>query len=203
MQKIDNEHADMRVSKTNYAISCAMAKILCEKELQKITVTELCSLAQINRKTFYTHFATTEDVFNYMLERIETKFRLIQLKHNTKHGYNLSGAVRDMIYEIDNNLSYLRNLANGTESNRILLDCIDFSIRIRMEFINPEEANRALTKRLQHFLNSGYVVAIFDWLKSNDNMSADELILFFEDIFLHIRGLHHMDNISTVRGKHT
>src|SRR6476469_8481823 len=58
---------DGRVRYTKMVIKESLLALLAEKPIQKITVTEICDLAQINRATFYTHY---RDAFD-LLEQIE------------------------------------------------------------------------------------------------------------------------------------
>ena len=48
---------DLRVVKTERAIYRALIELLQKKELEKITVSELAELAEINKATFYLHYA--------------------------------------------------------------------------------------------------------------------------------------------------
>lgn len=65
---------DKRIQKTKKNIFDSTIELLCHKELSKITVTELCQLANINRKTFYTHFNTPYDAFNESIENFTRSF---------------------------------------------------------------------------------------------------------------------------------
>lgn len=47
---------DRRVRKTKNAIKQAFIKLLAEKELERITIQDITSLADINRGTFYLHY---------------------------------------------------------------------------------------------------------------------------------------------------
>lgn len=47
---------DIRVQKTETAIKNAFMELRSQKSIEKITVKELCRLAQINKSTFYTHY---------------------------------------------------------------------------------------------------------------------------------------------------
>ena len=47
---------DRRVSKTRNAITNTLLKLMEEKPLSEITVSELTELADVNRKTFYNHY---------------------------------------------------------------------------------------------------------------------------------------------------
>lgn len=54
--------ADLRVVKTRAVIKNTLIEIMSEKEISKITVSELCEKAKINRKTFYRHYREISDV---------------------------------------------------------------------------------------------------------------------------------------------
>ena len=60
---------DGRVRYTKMMIRNSLLKLLAEKPIQKITVKEICELAQINRATFYTHYSNPYD----LLEQIENE----------------------------------------------------------------------------------------------------------------------------------
>jgi AcrR family transcriptional regulator len=53
---------DRRILKTKRAIAIALMQLLAEKPLEDITITELTLKADINRKTFYLHYSSIEDV---------------------------------------------------------------------------------------------------------------------------------------------
>lgn len=53
---------DRRIVKTKRSIAIALLQLLAEKPLEDITITELTLKADINRKTFYLHYASIEDV---------------------------------------------------------------------------------------------------------------------------------------------
>ena len=61
---------DRRTRYTRQVIKEAFLKLLEEKEYPKITVTEICRLAEINRGTFYLHYYDTADVLDDLLNEI-------------------------------------------------------------------------------------------------------------------------------------
>lgn len=60
---------DRRTKYTLNIIKETTLKLMEEKEISKITVTEICELADINRATFYKYY---EDIYN-LVEEIETE----------------------------------------------------------------------------------------------------------------------------------
>ena len=61
---------DLRVRRTREAIRKAFTDMLLEMPYEKITVTELAQRANINKKTFYRHYAVLDD----LLAEIEEEF---------------------------------------------------------------------------------------------------------------------------------
>ena len=59
---------DIRIEKTERAIRNAFLELRAAKPLEKITVKELCSLACINKSTFYSHY---KDIYD-LSDQLET-----------------------------------------------------------------------------------------------------------------------------------
>ena len=67
--------ADRRVVKTKKAIHNAFAKLLTEKELNDITISDIAELADINRKTFYNYYAGIYEVVDEIEDGIVQTLR--------------------------------------------------------------------------------------------------------------------------------
>lgn len=61
---------DLRVLKTKDALHAGLVALLETKPLEKITITELCQQAKINRGTFYLHYQEINDVFEEYFREI-------------------------------------------------------------------------------------------------------------------------------------
>ncbi len=66
----NQEKTDRRVLYTKIFLKEALLELMKEKAIDKITPTELCRKANINRNTFYTHYYTPRDV----LTEVEADF---------------------------------------------------------------------------------------------------------------------------------
>lgn len=70
---------DLRIIRTCRIIRSTFMELLSEKPISKITISELCDKAEINRKTFYRHYNTLADVAaeieNEMLDTFARGFR--------------------------------------------------------------------------------------------------------------------------------
>lgn len=56
-------------------ITCAVADLLQEKPLNKITVTDVVRRAEINRGTFYAHYTDIPDVLHHLIEDTFSRIR--------------------------------------------------------------------------------------------------------------------------------
>lgn len=65
---------DRRIVKTKRAINGALLQLLDTKEPEDITITELTTCADINRKTFYLHYTCIKDVAVELQKMLRTGF---------------------------------------------------------------------------------------------------------------------------------
>jgi AcrR family transcriptional regulator len=70
---------DARVKYTKMIIEKSFVELLKVKQLNKITVKELCDLSEINRSTFYKYYDDIFDLFDKMIAKSKVEFHnLIQ-----------------------------------------------------------------------------------------------------------------------------
>ena len=65
---------DLRIQKTMAAIKESFEALICEKEYNEITVTELCQRAKINKKTFYHYYPTLGDLLGEMQMELSSAY---------------------------------------------------------------------------------------------------------------------------------
>lgn len=72
---------DKRIVKTRTAIFNAVFEISADKDLDKISVVELCEKAGINKSTFYLHYTSIDDCFQKCFGFFTDKILKAQRKH--------------------------------------------------------------------------------------------------------------------------
>lgn len=72
MEKQKNQ--DLRVIKTREAIHNAFKQMICDMDYDEITIKELTQRAQINRKTFYLHYGSLDDLLEELQQEIVENF---------------------------------------------------------------------------------------------------------------------------------
>ena len=88
----------------------ALIALLEEKDLEYITVKEICRQAGVNRSTFYLHYETIADLVNEALEMINQRFLSYFPQQEEKVLGNMSGRKREELVLVTREylLPYLR-----------------------------------------------------------------------------------------------
>lgn len=74
--------SDRRISKTKKATHSAFLTLLNENDLGDITITDICRVADINRKTFYNHYAGIHQLMDEIENEIVKEFEQIINQHH-------------------------------------------------------------------------------------------------------------------------
>lgn len=104
-----NRKSDLRVVKTRRIIREALLGLMSERELSGISISELCTRAQINRKTFYRHYREIGDVISELEDDMLGEFAEVFKSHNSSI-LDLGAVIRDISAAVDSNREYYLRL---------------------------------------------------------------------------------------------
>lgn len=71
----NGKRTDMRITRTLESIRNAFTDMICEMDYEQITIKELTERAGVNRKTFYLHFDSLDDLLREMQNEMSARFR--------------------------------------------------------------------------------------------------------------------------------
>lgn len=101
--------ADLRVVKTRRVIRNTLFELMTEKPLPKITISEICARAEINRKTFYRHYREIGDVIEELENEILGEFSAI-MRTGNKSVLDAGAAIRDTSAVIEQRREFFMGL---------------------------------------------------------------------------------------------
>ena len=81
---------------TKSALARSMKKLMGEKDFQKISVTDICDMCGMNRKSFYYHFKDKYDLMNWIFY---TDFVSMVTVEKITSGWDLLIAVMELFYK--------------------------------------------------------------------------------------------------------
>ena len=167
--------SDARVRYTQRVIREAFLSLLREKPVNKITVKEVCELAELNRTTFYSHysdcFALMESIEQELLDTFGQSLRLID-------GFDVSALIAAIYAMIED---ACRVLIFGGASSSLLGRMIDLARDSSIGAWKQQlhHATDAELEMLYAHLSNGLMNVV---LGGYDKYSRDDVIFFVNRI---------------------
>ena len=84
METAKPKKEDRRVRYTKQAIRDGFLRLLAEKPIEKISVTEICREADINRGTFYAHYSDVDDLLHQLEDDLLRRLDDVGSRHNAR-----------------------------------------------------------------------------------------------------------------------
>lgn len=130
---------DLRIEKTRKSIINAFLEIRSKKELEKITVKEICEKAQINKSTFYSHY---HDIYD-LSEQLETEVihSIIEQMNHPEYVIEKPELFGQELYEGYMAKSTLINILFSGSRSGILVNKVEMSIKELVFDKYPEYRN--------------------------------------------------------------
>lgn len=163
-----------RTKYTIQAIQAAFFKLLEKHELRKITVTQICKQADINRGTFYLHYESSIDLFKKIEADLIDKVRPILALRPQEP---LEEWLKRLLFVLKDYGSVsriiLENYRTGTMINKIFSEVHD---QVIQEFKSVyQHSNDAMLEYYFSYFVQGCVGALLDWFNRGFDITVEEL----------------------------
>ncbi len=165
---------DARVRYTKMRIREAFFQCLREKPVSRITVKELCDLAEINRATFYSHYLDVFDLLEQLEQEVLAQMRELALRPQDSPG---DGVLLRTLRGLQNDRSEARLLASpNADPNfgaRVSAVFQDAQLpRLEERFPRCTPAQRSY---IYHFIAGGCAGILNEWTRGGMTESPEEL----------------------------
>ena len=179
MLKAEKTPGVSRTARSCQVLRQTMIRLLKEKELEKITVTELCLHAQINRSTFYEYYDDIHDLMN----DIETNFleKADQLcAYITAHVLppeTVTSLILEFISDEKETLSLFISSYRYTSFLKRIHKKVTYLFRSKLmqNFTFPETVSHEKLEHTIQFLSSGFYSVYLDWIQNDCREDPKEL----------------------------
>lgn len=173
---------DRRIKYTKKIIKEVFLSLLEKKELNKITVSEICLIADINRATFYRYYLDIFDLFDKIQEEFVEKLKLsIENNENDYTVFSFCKGLLEVlleekdlakiIFNINKNLVFLDDILEIAYTN-----CYNNWSKDYPD-VSPEDVEYATI-----FIFNGALGIINFWIKNDFNKSIDEVALMIQNL---------------------
>lgn len=159
---------DRRTKYTKNVIRQALMELLKEKPISKITVTDICKLADINRSTFYSYY---EDVYALMTQMQNELFENIVISLNAQNWFE------DLLRLVDQNKDLCQVLIgpHGDTSFIRQLMYLGYDNSMKMWHKMYPNADESTMDFSFAYLANGVIGILENWISNDYNPSIDKV----------------------------
>lgn len=172
---------DRRARMTREFLKHALIDLMKSKNINEISVKELCEKADVNRSTFYKHYNTVTELYEDTIRDVTENFRYIT-QYAEKEGTLLKS-------------NYIESILNYVENNRDLFLVIlsekgnvgfgEFLVKNTDYILNGYDDITELKRYCIYFVVSGMSSIIWKWLNEEERMSAHAVAVLISSLLAH------------------
>ncbi len=168
---------DRRVRYTKKMLKESLIRLLQEKSIDKVTVRELCQIADLNRSTFYAHYADQYDLLAQLEGELLDEITAYLAKYNLKGGAATTAQLMKRIFDyIVANADLCKVLLgeNGSPvfQKSIMAHVLRQSVH---QWEDEERADEEMVEYVAIFGVSGSIGIVQKWLQTGMQKSPDEM----------------------------
>ncbi len=171
---------DARVRYTRMIIEQSFLELLKEKPASKITVTELCQKAQINRATFYKHYLDVPDLLEKIEEQLFEEIRAVFSSGDVELYAFLLKMLRYTCQEKDRYMALGGENGDPNLMTKTFLVCYENAYPLLSR--NIPDLPESEKQMLYHYLSQGAGGILTWWVKDGMKVPPEDVAQFVLDV---------------------
>lgn len=176
---MNNDIENRRVKYTKMVLKSSLLKLMKDKPINKITVTDICKMADINRGTFYIHYLDAYD----LLEKIENELysQIAEaIEKLMKDNENSQKIIKEIFEVILKNKELCKILFSDNGDKAFLKKIIDLTHnKVVTEWsMTYKNVNIRNMEYLYIYTSSGTISVIENWIRNNFKETPERLATF-------------------------
>lgn len=188
MKNLDK--VDRRIERTRNAIINAFKEMIIDKEFKEITIKELAERANINRKTFYLHYKSMEEIlFDLTVELSDQIFESLNEKgFFDENTYDINILIDCIEKILNSNYELTRKIVSANSYrffSRNIKDIVKDSFIRKVK--NKVKLSPYMMNLLGDYVGSGLAKLLKNWFVDHGELTSKELaelasVIIFADI---------------------
>ena len=173
----EKHSADRRVIRTKRAIKNSFARLLTEKDINDITISDIAAVADINRKTFYNYYSGVHEVIdeieNDIISHVDEALTEIDFKDNMESPYLLFEKLTAVINTDMDFFGYLLSMNSNVSLTSKIVELLTVKVKaILKKYLVIEEDRLDL---MLVFMINGMVSVYKTWFNSDRSEPVEEI----------------------------
>ena len=174
--------ADRRVKYTKMVLKKSLLELMGNRPIAKVTIKEICDLADVNRGTFYKHYGDQYDLLNEIQNDLDSEIKATLEKRLTN-----SSSSADIILETIRCIAAQSSLCeilcgeygDGEFLKKLMYNAHDQFIeewKVKLKNDNIKQLDRFYT-----YTANGIIAIVLEWLQEGMKESPEEIAYFIEN----------------------
>lgn len=168
---------DRRVVKTKKAIRNAFAKLLCEKDIDKITIKDIADTADINRKTFYNYYSGVyqiiDEIEDEIVERFDATTQDMDTDEFLKNPYGALNRLTETMYKDLDFYGYLMQMNANVSLVSKLVDLL--KEKTKETILSKVNCDAEKLSIVIEYVITGMIAGYRSWFNSDKKLSLEEV----------------------------
>ena len=167
------ENQRVRLSKT--LLQNSLTQLLADKSIHKVSVREICDLAEINRTTFYKYYGSQYDLLKDMENKVLTQIDAYLSEDNAGAEFDVNVLVKITTY-LQDNLELSRLLANNTVDTEFPEKLFSLSMitQLLQQHLTDQYPKGDIEYGYEFVVNGGFSV-IKSWINKDVRESPEQI----------------------------
>ena len=173
---------DRRIKYTKKVIKDTFLELMDEKDINKITISEICEISDINRATFYRYYDNVYD----LLDKIEADFvhELKEASEKNDNDYTVASFVNVLLNVFIDNKKLVKVLFNSKNTMQLLNDLLVITY-VKCKDKWEKDLPNLLEEDVEYaslFIFNGALGIINFWVKNNFDKEPEEISKIIEQL---------------------
>lgn len=173
MDKKENQ----RIMLTKRLLKESLIELLAKKSIKKISVSELCTAAGINRSTFYNHYGSQFDVLKEMeLDMIEDLNQIFE-REIKKSNWTLDKRAAAFCSYLKENENFVKLIFSNSDTDYEFASLLIGAAHVQMIYNKtfPDEKDQIKHDFMTTFLANGTYHMVKKWIVEDIPITPDEM----------------------------
>lgn len=175
---------DRRKKYTRMVLKNSLMELLNEKPISSITIKEICSLADINRSTFYSHYTDQFDLLTHIEDEIIQELNQALEQYDYKKEKEMYAMAKYLLEYVVSRSGHLRILFNEHGNKGFQHRVIEAAQEHIMNSLLQDQviSSKIRSRYISLYVISGSINIIERWLQDGMKESTEEMTKIITEI---------------------
>ncbi len=170
-----------RVSLTKKMLRDSLCELLAKNNIHKISIKQICEVADVNRTTFYAHYCDRYALFRDVENEVKNGVAA-EINKSKAKSYNQESLLEQFFKYIMDNIEKLRLIFKNACDNKFAVNLAELSVKLCITEENLAKIKEETREFIYQYIINGSLSIIEKLIGSEINKTPKELATMFKTL---------------------